>query len=260
MRSKHTMSTRPANRVFTPEELADIARHVLKRPDGEAMLRRACQGFVLGLGGWSLSDERGDQIVCVAHDQDDESTEARNARILAEYEDVLAAIEAFYGEMDRQLPGDHDEEVPDWEDWTLKLKARLHPFFRRWDQAMGRVPPERRSSLSKDALFDLLPAIEHDLLPERLNVEWARYLHEHWTEMVGSLRSWQLNRLDRHLRVIAEDLWIRPPSEDRPFTRKDRRPRNGLACCLVARRFENDDLDPDTIATYVRQARNTKLP
>jgi hypothetical protein len=260
MRSKQEMSTHPVNRVFTPEELADIARHVLKRPDGEAMLRRACQGFVLGLGGWSLSDERGDQIVCVAHDPDDKSTEARKARICAEYEDVLASIEAFYSEMDRQLPGDHDEEVPDWEDWTFKLKARLHPFFRRWDIAKGRVPPERRSGLSKDTLFDVLGAIESDLLPERLNVEWSQDRHEYWTEMMSALRSWRLDRLDRHLRVIAGELWIRRTSEDNPLTRRDRRPKKDLAYRLVAKRFEDLDLDPETIRKYVGQVRNTPLP
>jgi hypothetical protein len=257
------MSTHPVQHpgpIPTPKEWADIALNVLQKPNGAAMLARGFQAFVLGLAGWSVADEPGDKIVYVAHDPSDESTKARNPRILAEYQDVLASIEAFYSEMDRKLPGDHDEEVPDWEDWTLKLWSRLRPFFHRWDIAKGRIPPPQKRP---NVALALVAEAEADVLTARLNVEFGRVRGQYRTEMVNALRFWKLEGLDRHLRVTAEELWVRRPTDDRPFTRKDRRPKKEVARRLVAKRFadkDEDALDPETIGKYVRQAEKMRLP
>src|SRR5262249_20294927 len=152
---------------------------VRESPDGASRLARAFESFVLGLGGWPLSDERritaaelpgvlarGEPLAYIAHEPNDDSSAAIKSRILAELDDVLDCIKAFYAEMDSQLHGiDHDEPIPDWEDWTLKLRNLLRPFFHRWDKAEGRFPPERRHRLSNEALLDVpLVVAEPELL------------------------------------------------------------------------------------------------
>jgi hypothetical protein len=272
MRSKQEMSSQPMKRfVPTPEDLVEIARHVLQRPDGAARLARAFEGFVLGLGGWPLSDERvvsleeapaavarGERVLAVSHDPDDDSLAARNARILAAREEVYESISALYEAMDDQNC-DREEPIHNWANWTLRMKVQLQGFFWRLDKARGLVPPERRRGLPHDALFDVLLVVEPEILTAQLQVKSARAHQQHQMEVLGALGSWRLDKLDRHLRLIAKEMWsrrTRKPSVDSPFTREDRLPPAELADRLIAELFGRS---PETIRKAVRSAGNAAL-